>query len=98
MTYTWARNDAMVTSSRGNVQFQPYLSMEQKASDSMKGIPGTSGQAGRCSSRQRCFSVLGKSYLCAADPVSRSATARHGPLFPLLDTATQKSAHFNIVL
>lgn len=98
MTYTWARNDSMVTSSRGNVQFQPYLSMEQKALDSMKGIPGTSGQAGRCSSRQRCFSVLGKSHLWAVDPVSRSATARRGPLFSLLDTATQKSAYFNTVL
>ena len=62
MICTWARNDARVTS-WGNVQFQPYLTMEREASDCLKGIPGTSGQAGRCSPRQRRFSVLGKSHL-----------------------------------
>lgn len=61
--YIWARNNARVTSSRGIVQFQPYLTMEREASDCLKGIPGTSGQAGRCSSRQRLFSVLEKSHL-----------------------------------
>lgn len=61
--YTWARNDARVTSSWGIVQFQPYLTMEREASDCLKGIPGTSGQARRCSSRQRRFSVLEKSHL-----------------------------------
>lgn len=76
--YTWARSDARVTS-WGNVQFQPYLTMDREASDCLKGIPGTSGQAGRCSPRQRRFSVLGKSYL--------GQLVSHGPMWPFLPSS-----------